>query len=105
VTLDEFFEGFAESRALFEALRRRMDAIGPVELRVAKSQVAFCRRRAFAWAWVPERYLRRKAAPLVLTLGFRWRDPSSRWKEVVEPAPGCYSHHLNKTTKVIRNSR
>jgi hypothetical protein len=32
--------------------------------------------------------------PLVLTLSFRSRDESLRWKEIVEPAPGRYTHHL-----------
>ena len=63
--------------------------LGPAEMRVTKSQVAFCRKKAFAWAWVPDRYLHGKHAPLVLTLGFRHRDPSPRWKEIVEPYQGA----------------
>jgi hypothetical protein len=43
---------------------------------------------------VPDRYLRSGHAPLVLTLSFRHRDPSPRWKEIVEPAPGRFTHHL-----------
>jgi hypothetical protein len=30
----------------------------------------------------------------VLTLSFRRRDRSRRWKEIVEPAPGRFTHHL-----------
>ncbi len=55
--------------------------------------MAFRRRRPFAWAWVPARYLGR-GAPLVLTLSFDHRDGSTRWKEIVEPAPGRFTHHL-----------
>ena len=62
MTLDEFFEGQVQSRQLFDALRALVEALGPVELRVTKSQVAFRRRKAFAWAWMPAQYLRR--APL-----------------------------------------
>ncbi len=94
MTLDEYFAGYDDSRPLFDALLRLMDSIGPTETRVTKSQVAFCHRKAFAWAWVPARYLRRKTAPLVLTVGFRHRDPSPRWKEIVEPRPGRFTHHL-----------
>lgn len=94
VTLDDFFEGQEESRQLFDALRSVVDAIGVAELRVTKSQIAFRRRRAFAWAWIPGRYLHGRTAPLVLTLGFRHRDPSPRWKEIVEPSPGQFTHHL-----------
>jgi len=61
---------------------------------VTKSQVAFRRRRAFAWAWMPGAYLRGNYAPLVLTLSFRQREPSPRWKEVVEHYPGRFTHHL-----------
>ena len=94
VTLDEFFEGHAESRALFDTLRDAIDTLGPVELQVTKSQIAFHRRKAFAWAWIPGKYLRGKTAPLVLTLSFRSRDPSPRWKEIVEPSTGRFMHHL-----------
>jgi hypothetical protein len=94
VTLEEFFLGFEESRPLLEALRRALDLVGPSDMRVTKSQVAFRRRKAFAWTWVPARYLRGKSAPLVLTLAFPHRDPSPRWKQIVEPRPGTFIHHL-----------
>ena len=92
--LDNYFGYYAESRAIFDALRAMVESLGNVELRVSKSQVAFRRRTAFAWAWRPEQYLRRPAAPLVLTVGLRRRDLSPRWKQVVEPAPGRFTHHL-----------
>lgn len=94
MTLDEFFAGQDLSRQIFETLRREVEAIGPADLRVSKSQVAFRRRKPFAWVWMPGQYLRRQAAPLVLTLSFPGRDPSLRWKEIVEPAPGRFTHHL-----------
>ena len=94
MTLDEFFAGHEDSRKIFEALREAIEDLGPVEIRVTKSQVAFCRKKAFAWAWIPDRYLRGEHAPLVLTLRFRYRDPSPRWKEIVEPYPGRFTHHL-----------
>ena len=96
MTLDEFFAGYEESRPLFEALHRAIDKSGPIELAISKSQIAFRRagqRSAFARVWLPKRYLQR-GAPLVLTLGFRYRDASPRWKEVVEPQLGRFTHHL-----------
>lgn len=93
-TLDEFFAGQDASREIFEAVRRAVEASGPVELRVSKSQVSFRRRKAFAWVWMPGQYLRGKTAPLVLTLSFPYQDLSPRWKEVVEPRPGRFTHHL-----------
>ena len=94
MALDAFFGDAAESRVIFDALRVMVEGLGGVTLRVSKSQVAFRRRTAFAWVWRPEQYLHRPAAPLVLTVGLRRRDPSPRWKQVVEPAPGRFTHHL-----------
>ncbi len=94
MTLDEFFAGRDESRRLFEVVRRAVDEIGAAELRVTKSQVAFRRRKPFAWVWIPSQYLHRTAVPLVLTLGFRYRHASPRWKSIVEPYPGRFTHHL-----------
>ncbi len=96
MTLDEFFAGQELSRQLFDAVRALVDEQGAagVELRVTKSQVAFRRGKAFAWAWMPEKYLRRKCAPLVLSIALPYRDTSPRWKQVVEPAPGRFMHHL-----------
>ena len=93
-TLDEFFAGQDASREIFEAVRRAVEASGPVELRVSKSQVSFRRRKALAWVWMPGQYLRGKTAPLVLTLSSPRRDASPRWKEIAEPSPGRFTHHL-----------
>jgi hypothetical protein len=92
--LNDFFAGQDESRLIFEAVRSAVEAIGPVELRVSKSQISFRRCKAFAWVWMPGRYLRGKVAPLVLTLSLPGRNVSPRWKEIVEPAPGRFTHHL-----------
>jgi len=98
VTLDDFFAGRDESRLIFDTLRAADAAVGEAELRVTKSQVAFRRRRAFAWAWIPGTYLRGRHAPLVLTVSLRRRDSSTRWKEIIEPRPGRFTHHLELYT-------
>lgn len=96
VPLEQYFAGRdPASRALFDALRLVIDSLGEVTVRVTKSQVAFARRTTFAWAWIPGQYLRGKdIAPLVLTVDLHRRDPSPRWKSVVEPRPGRFTHHL-----------
>jgi hypothetical protein len=94
MTPDEFFAGQALSKQLFEAVRREVEALGESDMRVSKSQVAFRRRRGFAWVWMPGQYLKGKTAPLVLSLSLPRRDPSPRWKEIVEPYPGRFMHHL-----------
>ena len=98
MTLDDFFAGRDESRLIFDTLRAAIAAVGEAELRVTKSQVAFRRRRAFAWAWIPGTYLRGRHAPLVLTVSLRRRDSSTRWKEIIEPRPGRFTHHLELYT-------
>lgn len=82
-----------ESAALLDALRVELAAIGPTHEVVSKSQIGFRRTRTVAGAWSPGQYLGR-GAPLVLTFDFDERDPSPRWKEVVEARPGHFTHHL-----------
>lgn len=71
--------------------------VGTVEVRVSKSQIAFRRKRGFAYLWLPGRYLSRPGADLVLSIALGRHVESSRWKEVVEPAPGQWMHHLEIT--------
>jgi hypothetical protein len=97
-TVEEFFIGQDRAQQLFETLRSAVETMGTTELRVTRSQIAFYRRKAFAWVWMPGKYLRGKSAPLVLTLVFRAKNTSPRWKETVEPAPGRLTHHLELYT-------
>jgi hypothetical protein len=99
MTLDEFFTGREASRRIFDVLRAAIAALGPTDVRVTKSQVAFRHGKAFAWAWVPGMYLRGRGAPLVLTLSFSERSVSPRWKQIVEPAPRRFTHHLELWTE------
>jgi hypothetical protein len=94
MTPDEFFTGHTLAQTLFEAVQKAVEEFGTAEIRVSKSQIAFRRRRNFALAWMPGQYLKGKMAPLVLTVLLPCRDGSPRWKEVVEPYPGRFTHHL-----------
>ena len=93
-TFREYLDSHPDSADLLEHLRQAIVAIGPVEEKESKSQLAFRRRRTVAAAWAPGQYLGQRGAPLALTLTFAERDPSPRWKEIVEPKPGLYTHHL-----------
>jgi hypothetical protein len=66
---------------------------GGTEMRVSKSQVAFRRRRGFAYVWRPDRYLR-SDVPAVLSLAADHPIASERFKEVVHPSPRVWMHHL-----------
>ena len=85
--------GRPASRTVFDAVRDCVGAIGPFDLRATKSQIALRRRVGFASVWVPGAYVR-SDVPLVLTVSLRRRDASPRWKQVVEPRPGRFTHHL-----------
>ena len=93
-TFSEYLDTHPDSADLLEHLRQAIAAIGPVDEKESKSQLAFRRRRTVAAAWAPGQYLGQRGAPLVLTLTFPERDSSPRWKEIVEPKPGAYTHHL-----------
>jgi hypothetical protein len=93
-SVEDYFADRDFSRQLFSAVRAALEQTGPAEMRISKSQIAFRRRRGFAWVWIPGRYLRGDTAPLVLSLALPFRDPSPRWKQVVEPYPGRFMHHL-----------
>jgi hypothetical protein len=95
MTVDEFFAGQPEAMRFFKSVCRVIDTFGDIELRLTKSQIAFRRGKSFAWVWMPGKYLHgRPVAPLVLTVSLPYRDPSPRWKQVVEPYPGRTIHHL-----------
>lgn len=92
--VEEFFEGRKESKRLFDAMKRQVARLGEATIHVSKSQIAFKRKRTVAIIWVPGKYLTGHVARLVLTLSFPHRDPSSRWKQIVEVGPGRFTHHL-----------
>ena len=93
VSTEELFAGSPEGLAILQEVDRAVRALGPVEVRVSRSQVAFRRRRGFAYVWRPGRYVR-SAVPAVLSVVLPARDPSARWKEVAHPSPRTCMHHL-----------
>jgi hypothetical protein len=67
---------------------------GPGDVVASRTQVAFRRRRGFAYLWVPGRWLRRPSADVVLSLALDRPIDSPRFKQVVHPAPTVWMHHL-----------
>jgi hypothetical protein len=93
-TPEQHLAGHPLALAVFARVRDILEASGPVAMRVSKSQIAFRRERGFAYLWLPGRYLARPGADVVLSIALGGRDPSPRWKQVVEPVPGQWMHHL-----------
>ncbi len=89
-----FFEGHADALRLHNEVEAVVSEIGLSHVRVSKSQVGFYRDHPFAATWMAGRYVGGAQAPLILTIYLNRRDDSPRWKEVVEPAPGRFTHHL-----------
>jgi hypothetical protein len=90
----QYFEGRPEALVIHKAIEEAVAKIGPAKVRATTSQVGFYRTHPFAATWVPEQYLRHGGPPLVLTLFLDRRDTSARWKQIVEPTPGRFTHHV-----------
>ena len=80
--------------AAFTRVHAHLTGLGPVELRLAATQVSWTRRRGFAWLWLPRTWLGDRGAAAVLSLATSRRLASPRWKQVVELRPGLVMHHL-----------
>lgn len=89
-----FFDGVPLGIEVFRALGRELAALGSFEVRVTRSQVAFRRRRGFAWLWRPGRWLRNPAADVVLSFALREPIESARLKQVTQASPRTWMHHL-----------
>jgi hypothetical protein len=94
MTPEQHFAGHPVALAVFGAVRDVVDQLGGAEIRTTKSQVAFRRRRGFAYLWRPGRYLAEPQADVVLSVVLGRRDGSPRWKDIAHPSPMQWMHHL-----------
>jgi hypothetical protein len=86
---------FAESPVgltIFERLKELLADLG-VDILATTSQVALRRRTAFGYLWYPGRYVRSEV-PAVLSLALPDRLDSPRFKQVGNPSPQVWMHHL-----------
>ena len=94
MTPDEFFGDSPNGLAVYQRVHELLTEARPdVAVRTSKSQVAFRRRRGFAYLWRPSQYLRR-GAEVVLSIALDRQISSERFKEVAHPAPKVWMHHL-----------
>lgn len=92
-TPEEVFRGSPLGLELLRGVELMLAGFPPSTMRATKSQVAFRGRRGFAYMWWPARYLT-SDVPAVLSIALPRRITSERFKEVVNPAPGVWMHHL-----------
>jgi hypothetical protein len=91
---EDLFAGHDDARAVYDEVRSLVDRLGPVETHVSRSQVAFRRKRGFAYIWLPGRYLSHPRSDVVLSIVLGRHDDSPRFAEVAHPAPSHWMHHL-----------
>jgi hypothetical protein len=91
---EEFLAGHPVALTVFFRVRSVLEQLGPVDIRTTKSQIAFRRTRGFAYLWLPGQYLAKPAVDVVLSFALGRRDPSPRFKEVVQASPKHWMHHL-----------
>ena len=95
VTPEQFLAGTESGVATFRWVCDVLTNAGlDFTVSTSKSQVAFRRRRGFAYLWMPGQHLRHADAEVVLSLGLENRIPSSRFKEVARATPTMWMHHL-----------
>ena len=85
----DFPEGLAICRSVEQAVSR----IGEASVSVTKSQVAFRRRKGFAYVWRPGQYVHSEV-PTVLSIALPHEVRCHRFKEVVHPSANVWMHHL-----------
>lgn len=91
---EAFFAGVPLGLEVHRRVLAILASLGEPRVAVSRSQVAYRRRRSLAWTWLPGRWLRRPGAEVVLSIALPRLDPSPRWKEVANPSPRAWMHHL-----------
>lgn len=92
-TPESFFDGSPNGLSVFRAVAQAVDELAEVQLHISKSQIAFRRRRGFAYVWRPAQYIDSET-PAVLSIALGRQLHSSRFKEVVQPSAKAWMHHL-----------
>ena len=92
VPADEWFAEHPEALPVYTRVRELLTPAEPYDVRVTKSQVAFRRRRGFAYVWLPGMYV--DSDVVVVSLALARRVDSDRFKQVVQPRPNLWMHHL-----------
>jgi hypothetical protein len=92
-----FFAGSPAGLEIGEAVFACIHDLGQFDVRVTKSQIAFRHGRGFAYLWRPAMYVT-SSVPAVLSLALPYRIHSARFKEIVQPVPGRWMHHLELPT-------
>lgn len=92
-----FFDKKPEALSLYEFFEQKvLSEIGPVSIKVQKTQIAFSNKHNFAFvSFIPVRKAKdRPPNYLVITFGLEHRVESPRIDAVTEPYPNRWTHHV-----------
>lgn len=92
VPTEEWLADHPEAVPVFDRVCALLEPARPYDVRATKSQIAFRRRRGFAYLWLPGMYVASDA--VVVSVALARHIDSDRFKEVVQPRPGLWMHHL-----------
>ena len=97
--LEEVLAEDRKAHKLFNLVTKYLISLGGVESATRKTQVSFKHRRAFAWIWLPQMWIKQQPrGSITLTFGLDHQVRARRIKQSVEPYPGRYTHHVVITT-------
>jgi len=88
---EDIFEGFPEGLAVYHRVQQAVSSIGEASVTASKGQVAFRRRKGFAYLWRPGQYVDSDVPP-VLSISLPYEAKSERFKEVVHPSTKWWMH-------------
>jgi hypothetical protein len=86
------FAGQPFALSVVDRVKSIVASIGEATIRTTKSQIAFRRRRGFAYLWPP--VFGDRGVEIVLSIALGRHDASPRFKQVAHPAPHVWMHHL-----------
>ena len=92
-----FFEGKPEALALYQNFAEKLfSAVGQVQVRVQKTQIAFSNGHNFAFvSFLPVRKAKERPQHyIVVTFGLGHQVESPRIDGAVEPYPNRWTHHV-----------
>lgn len=92
---ERIFAGRPEPLRLFRAIRRYLEALGPLTIRSADAHVSFRVRRPFVWVALPPDDDARPGLRLTFSVDERIDDP--RIVDAFEPHPGRWTHRVDIT--------
>ncbi len=94
-TVDKLFSGKPVQARLYRHLQACIQALGPVAIKVTKTQVSFASGRQFAWVWLPMEWAKnRPPNSIVLSFALGEHLTHPQIVQAVESFPGRWMHHV-----------